>query len=190
MNKKLFDTLRHISLVLLYAGAAVILVQAAWISYGVVVRYIFNSPDGMVTEATALLLVPVAFMGVSFALLNDSYPKVTLVRDKLPPHIQFWVDKFNMFVMLIIGLFFLAASGKAMLKSFSSGAASEILLWPRFYFWIPVVIALLSFSITAFCLLVAGRHDQSTPPLQDKSSPQDKPSSNDDVNSIEPVEKH
>ncbi len=42
-----------------------------------------------------------------------------------------------------------------MFKSFSSGAASEILLWPRFYFWIPVVIALLSFSITAFCLLVA-----------------------------------
>ncbi|OEE62083.1 TRAP dicarboxylate transporter subunit DctQ [Enterovibrio norvegicus FF-162] len=156
MKANVFPLLRLMSLAMLYAGAAIVVIQAAWITYGVGVRYILNSPDGMVTEATALLLVPVAFLGVSYALLNHSYPKVSLIRDRLPKGIQFWVDKFNMLVMLMVGSFFLAASSKAMFKSISSGAASEILLWPRFYFWIPVVIALLSFCITALCMLIWG----------------------------------
>ncbi|MDD1781131.1 TRAP transporter small permease [Enterovibrio sp. ZSDZ35] len=157
MKSLLLKRLNQLSLALLYCGAAIVLVQAFWISYGVGVRYLLDSPDGMVTEATALLLVPVAFLGVSYALLNDAYPKVGLVRDKLPPSIQYWVDKLNMSVMLMVGGFFFAASTKAMLKSIDSGAASEILLWPRFYFWIPVVISLLAFCLTALYLLVAGR---------------------------------
>ncbi|MEZ8140825.1 TRAP transporter small permease [Enterovibrio sp. FF113] len=168
MKANVFPLLRLMSLAMLYAGAAIVVIQAAWITYGVGVRYILNSPDGMVTEATALLLVPVAFLGVSYALLNHSYPKVSLIRDRLPKGIQFWVDKFNMLVMLMVGSFFLAASSKAMFKSISSGAASEILLWPRFYFWIPVVIALLSFCITAFCMLIFG-----DPPEEEHASPID-----------------
>ncbi|WP_028022122.1 TRAP transporter small permease [Enterovibrio calviensis] len=165
MKAFLFSKLRFLALAMLYVGAAIVLIQAAWITYGVGVRYILNSPDGMVTEATALLLVPVAFLGVSYALLNNSYPKVNIIRDKLPPNIQFWVDKFNLFMMLLVGGFFFAASSKAMLKSIDSGAASEILLWPRFYFWIPVVIALLSFCLTALFLLCYGN------PMDDEKKP-------------------
>ncbi|WP_235869266.1 TRAP transporter small permease [Veronia nyctiphanis] len=141
MNTNWFHRLHSLSLVLLYSGAAIVLIQAIWISYGVLVRYVFNEPDGTVTEATALLLVPVAFMGCSFALLNDAYPKVTIFRDKLTGKAQVILDRFNFFVMVLIGVFFTTAAGKAMVKSFSSGAASEILLWPRFWFWIPVVLA-------------------------------------------------
>ncbi|MDD1793357.1 TRAP transporter small permease [Enterovibrio sp. ZSDZ42] len=176
MKTTIFQLLRTVSLALLYVGAAIVVIQAAWITYGVGVRYILNSPDGMVTEATALLLVPVAFLGVSYALLNHSYPKVSLIRDRLPKGIQFWVDKFNMLMMLLVGSFFLAASGKAMFKSIDSGSASEILLWPRFYFWIPVVIALLSFCITALCMLIFGdppEEEKSTSPLDGDIHSQD-----------------
>lgn len=157
MKSNLLKALNWLSLALLYCGAVIVLIQAVWISYGVGVRYILDSPDGMVTEATALLLVPVAFLGISYALLNDAYPKVGIVRDKLPATLQFWVDKLNMLVMLLIGAFFFTASAKAMFKSIDSGAASEILLWPRFYFWIPVVLSLLVFCLTATYLLFAGR---------------------------------
>ena len=47
-------------------------------------RYVLNAPDRFVTEATALLLVPVAFAGLAFALKEDAYPKVTMVTDRLP----------------------------------------------------------------------------------------------------------
>ncbi|KXF82294.1 TRAP transporter small permease [Enterovibrio coralii] len=160
MKSLLLKRLNQLSLALLYCGAAIVVVQAFWITYGVGVRYLLDSPDGMVTEATALLLVPVAFLGVSYALLNDAYPKVGLVRDRLPPSIQSWVDKLNVSVMLMVGGFFFAAATKAMLKSMDSGAASEILLWPRFYFWIPVVISLLAFCLSALFLLFAGREAQ------------------------------
>lgn len=56
-------------------GAVIIIVQMLWISYGVFRRYVLSSPDGTVTEATALLLFPAAFLGLAFALKEDAYPR-------------------------------------------------------------------------------------------------------------------
>ena len=49
-------------------------------------------------------------------------------------------------VMLLIAGFFSIAAVDATLKSFHSGAASEILLWPRYLFWAPGAVALLVFT--------------------------------------------
>lgn len=87
-------------------GAAIVLVQMVWISYGVVMRYVFNSPDRMVTEATALLLFPVAFAGLAFALQEDAYPKVTLLVDILPPALGRIMEMVSLTVMIAIGGFF------------------------------------------------------------------------------------
>ena len=73
----LFRLLRlseRLGLVFAGLGAAVVLAQAGWITFGVVMRYVFRSPDRMVTEATALLLFPVAFAGMTYALQSDAYP--------------------------------------------------------------------------------------------------------------------
>lgn len=128
-------------------GAAIIVIQMCWISYGVIVRYAFNSPDGTVTEATALLLFPVAFAGLAFALKEDAYPKVTMLVDSLPPRLRRVVDIINMALMLAIGGFFSLAGVEATVRSFQSGAASEILLWPRYLFWAPGAAALVLFTL-------------------------------------------
>jgi len=140
---------------LLYCGGVVVLIQAIWISYGVFMRYVLNSPDGMVTEATALMLVPVAFFGLAYALSRDAYPKVTLLRDRLPRGIQAIVDRLNLLIMALTGLFFSVAACEAALRAFHSGSASEILLWPRFYFWIPVAISLVIFTLLALVRLLS-----------------------------------
>lgn len=57
------------------AGAAIIVVQMLWISYGVFMRYVVSRPDGTVTEATALLLFPAAFLGLAFALKEEPTPR-------------------------------------------------------------------------------------------------------------------
>ncbi len=134
---------------LAFLGAALVIIQAVWISYGVFVRYVLNQPDGTVTEATALILVPVAFLGLAYALKEDAYPKVTLIYTLLPQRFQQWLLVINLAIMTAVGGFLSIATSSATLRAFDSGAASEILLWPRFYFWAPVAVALAVFTLCA-----------------------------------------
>lgn len=136
------------------AGAALVLVQMVWISYGVFTRYALNAPDRMVTEATALLLFPVAFAGLAYAMREDAYPKVTLLTDRLPPMGRKLAALVNLGIMLGVGLFFSLAGVSATIRSFNSGASSEILLWPRYAFWAPGATALLLFSLYAALRLI------------------------------------
>ncbi len=128
------------------AGGVIVLIQMAWISYGVFVRYGLGKPDRMVTEATALLLFPVAFTGLAYAMREDAYPKVTMVTDLLRPTARRVFDIINHFLMLGVGLFFSYAGISATIRAFNSGVASEILHWPRYLFWAPGALALVIFS--------------------------------------------
>ncbi|EPX79382.1 TRAP transporter small permease [Litoreibacter arenae] len=136
------------------AGAVIVLIQMLWISYGVFVRYALGSPDRMVTEATALLLFPVAFAGLAFAMREDAYPKVTMATDLLRPGARKVVTIINYLLMLGVGAFFSYAGVSATIRSFNSGAASEILHWPRYLFWAPGALALLLFTFYALLRLI------------------------------------
>jgi TRAP-type C4-dicarboxylate transport system permease small subunit len=129
------------------AGAVIILVQTAWISYGVFMRYVVGRPDGTVTEATALLLFPAAFLGLAYALKEDAYPKVSFLPDALGARGRKALAVLNLLLMAAVGGFFAIAAVDAALKSFGSGAASEILLWPRYLFWTPGALALVVFTV-------------------------------------------
>lgn len=131
------------------AGGAVIIVQAIWISYGVVKRYVFRSPDAVVTEATALLLFPVAFAGLVYAMQIDAYPRVTFLINNLRPAIRRRMEVFNFVMMSAVAGFFAVAAAQATWRDFHSGAASEILLWPRYLFWAPSALSLSLFSLYA-----------------------------------------
>ena len=142
-------------LVLWFAGlgAVIILIQMVWISYGVFTRYALNTPDRMVTEATALLLFPVAFAGLAYAMREDAYPKVTMLTEMLPPLGRKLVGILNLALMAGVGLFFSLAGLNATRSAFNSGSSSGILLWPRWMFWAPGATALVLFSIYTALLL-------------------------------------
>ena len=84
-------------------GSAIIVIQMVWISYGVFMRYVMGQPDRMVTEATALLLFPVALVGLAYAMREDSYPRVTLLTDAFSPPLQKLVALMNGAIMVLIG---------------------------------------------------------------------------------------
>jgi TRAP-type C4-dicarboxylate transport system permease small subunit len=130
-------------------GALIILVQTVWISYGVFVRYVLNSPDGTVTEATAMLLFPAAFLGLAFALRENAYPRVSFLLDVLGPRARRALEALNLSLMVVVGVFFSIAAVQATMRSFASGSASEILLWPRYLFWAPGSMALVVFTFYA-----------------------------------------
>jgi len=136
-------------------GAAIIVVQMLWISYGVFMRYVVGRPDGTVTEATALLLFPAAFLGLAYALKEDAYPKVLFLRDALGPRGRRRLDLLNLVLMVGVGGFFAIAGVDATLRAFESGAASEILLWPRYLFWAPGALALVVFTLYVVLRLAA-----------------------------------
>lgn len=136
------------------AGAVVVLIQMLWISYGVFVRYGLGKPDRMVTEATALLLFPVAFAGLAYALREDAFPKVTMFTDQLRPSLRRLFDIINHILMFAVGSFFAYAGVSATIRSFNSGVASEILHWPRYLFWAPGALALVLFSFYAALRLI------------------------------------
>ncbi|MGY6410455.1 MAG: TRAP transporter small permease [Alkalilacustris sp.] len=131
------------------AGALIIVIQMLWISYGVFMRYAIGRPDRMVTEATALLLFPVALAGLAYAMREDSYPRVTLLTDMLPGWLQKLAAIVNCTVMMLIGVFFSMTAISATRRAFNSGAASEILQWPRYYFWSFVAVSLVVFTLYA-----------------------------------------
>ena len=147
MLSRLLKSVERLGVWLAGLGALIIVVQMVWISYGVFMRYALSSPDGTVTEATALLLFPVAFLGLAFALKEDAYPKVSFLSDALTPRGRRWLDALNMLLMVLVGIFFSITAVDATLNSFESGAASEILLWPRYLFWAPGAVALLVFTL-------------------------------------------
>ncbi|MGB3176590.1 MAG: TRAP transporter small permease [Albidovulum sp.] len=136
------------------AGATIVLIQMVWISYGVFVRYGLGKPDRMVTEATALLLFPVAFTGLAYAMREDAFPKVTMATDLLKPRMHKLFDVINHILMLGVGSFFAYAGVSATIRSFNSGVASEILHWPRYLFWAPGAFSLVLFSLYAGLRLI------------------------------------
>jgi TRAP-type C4-dicarboxylate transport system permease small subunit len=148
--------MRRFIKVLLFAGSVLILVQAIWISWGVFARYVLRDPDETVTEATALLLVPLAFVGIAFALQEDAFPKVTMLVEKMPPVVARWVGLFNLTLMTLIGGFFTIVAGSATVRSYYSGAVSAIIEWPEFAFWAPVTLFIGTFTVLGLIKLAIG----------------------------------
>lgn len=152
--ERVLAQLNRAALFFAYLGCAMVFVQVAWTSYGVMMRYVFSNPDAIVTEATALLLFPVAFVGLAYALREDAYPRVTFLLDALAPRGRRLLLTLNYLVIIAVGVFFSIASVDATIKSFHSGAASEILLWPRYLFWAPSAAAIVLFSACAVMRLI------------------------------------
>lgn len=132
---------------MLLGGGILLLVEAFWITWGVFARYVLRNPDELVTEATSLLLVPLAFVGIAYALQQDAFPKVTMIVDKLPRPVARWMTVLNLALMTAIGAFFTLVAGSATVRSFQSGAVSAIIEWPEFAFWAPVTFFIGAFTV-------------------------------------------
>jgi TRAP-type C4-dicarboxylate transport system permease small subunit len=146
-------TVEFLARLAMAAGAGIILVQTAWITYGVFARYVLRDPDRYVTEATALLMVPLAFLGMPFALSNDGFPRITILLDNLPKKWRRLLDGINQLVMMLIGCFVAAVGINATRNALETGSASQVLHWKEYLLWFPVALSLVIFVIYAFFLV-------------------------------------
>ena len=142
---------------LIFVGGVLILVEAFWITWGVFTRYVLRSPDSMVTEATALLLVPLAFVGMAHALNDDAFPKVTILIAKFPERIRSVIQLFNMALMFLIGIFFSIVGVSAAFRTYNAGNTTDVLEWSEWIFWVPIAIFIVVFTILALAFLIFPR---------------------------------
>ena len=142
------------------AGAALILVLAFWISYGVFVRYVMQRPDDVVTSAAPLLLLSLAFAGMPYALRADSFPKVNMLVDKARGRLRALIRWVNLALMTFVGGFYAVVAGSAAVRTHQTQATTEVLHWPEFIFWIPVAISIGVFTLLCGVKLFSpsGRH--------------------------------
>ncbi|MFK2822671.1 TRAP transporter small permease [Arcobacter sp. YIC-80] len=141
MNK-----LDKITVYLSYLGGVIIVIQSLWIGVSVFLRKL-GYPDPYVTEVTALMLLPLAFLGMSYSLKVNGYPEVTLLNEKLPTKIAKFFNKVKYLVIFLIGIFFTLTLYKAFTLAYVSGASSEILEIPRTYVAFPTLASMIFFNI-------------------------------------------
>ena len=137
--------------VIIGAGGALLIWEAVWITYGVFMRYILRNPDTTVTEGSTLLLMPLAFIGLPYAFREQALPRVTIFIDRLPRLLRQIVDLVTQALVAVLGVYLLIASGFAIVRTYQSGAASEITGWPDFVVWIPVFLIFGVFAFASVC---------------------------------------
>ena len=89
----------------------------------------------------ATLIVIIVFLPIFCSVGSGAWRELALPRLRGKA-----VLLLGLLLMLAVGGFFSIAAVDATIGSFASGAASEILLWPRYLFWAPGALALLVFT--------------------------------------------
>ena len=141
--------LRRAAMWLAFAGGLLVLLDAFWITVSVFRRYVLNDPDPVVTEAAALLLLPLAFARLASAFAEDANPKVTMLIDTLPRRVASWIETANLLIVLAVGVLFAAFAGTATIRSYRSGAASPVIEWPEYFLWAAVCLFSVTFTLLA-----------------------------------------
>jgi TRAP-type C4-dicarboxylate transport system permease small subunit len=142
------------------AGILILVLKPVWISYGVLTRYLLGSPDRYVTEATALLLIPLAFLGLPLAFRSNAIPEVTVLVNLLPPRLGRYLFVMKLMVMSAIGGFFTYMTCAALIRSYQAGTASSIIGWPEWPIWLVLTACMGLFTLQALHRLVLFSRDR------------------------------
>ncbi|HWJ02843.1 MAG TPA: TRAP transporter small permease [Verrucomicrobiae bacterium] len=75
------------------------------IFYGVMMRYVFNSPKSWVDEISQYLIIWGTLIGTSVALRDDHHIKVDMLFDRFPLRVQYFVTLFAHVVGTVFSIF-------------------------------------------------------------------------------------
>ncbi|MCF3942612.1 TRAP transporter small permease [Oceanobacillus alkalisoli] len=116
--------------------------------FGVIMRYIFNSPVHWVEEIFSLTLVWAIFIGFSTALKNNNHIALDLVYAVLPKKAQRVLDFIGYLLGIAFSIFFLYYGTLMVIEAFKIGGVS---LDARIPLWITSLIM----PLTGLLLLLA-----------------------------------
>jgi len=128
------------------------LALALMISFDVLMRYFFNSPQLIVDEVGPYLLLVVIFGAAAQTFRLGGHVRVDLVTAHLPGPARAWLRVVN----LAIGVVFLAVVIWVTVQSAATalryGRVSAVLLYPL---WIPMLLIPAGLLLMALCMIQA-----------------------------------
>ena len=68
-----------------HVAAVALLAMTAAVTYGVVMRYAFNSAQNWTDELATYCLAAIAFLGLAHTLRSDGHIRIDLITGRLPP---------------------------------------------------------------------------------------------------------
>lgn len=83
-------------------SGAVMLFLMLWVVADVTGRYVFLQPIPGGVESVELMLPWIAFLAVSYTLIQGSHVRVSLVVHRLPSQLQWWADSLGHVVGVVL----------------------------------------------------------------------------------------
>lgn len=134
---RLIDTISQLDTIISASFLAIIVLLMV---YGVITRYVFNSPCSWVEEASLSLFVWMTFMGASALMRNDELVRIDYISTKLPIHIAKFFDNLIRPMLVIFALIFMAYWGWKLLM-FSQIRFTPALQIPYIYIYAAIPIS-------------------------------------------------
>jgi len=127
-----------VSTIFLFSGVCVIF-------YGVIMRYLFNSPESWVEELSTYLVIWGILFGFSVALRNSRHIKVELFYDKMPSNIKKIMDFIVNCLGILFCLFLIYYGSILVIDSYNSGITSLNMGFPLWITYLILPISCLMF---------------------------------------------
>lgn len=146
----IFDWIDRVSLYSGYISAGLSILLTLQITYGVIMRYIFNRPVFWIDEISGYLFVTYICLGVVYATLKESHISSEMIISKMPMKIQYGVAIFGYVIALLVSCAMVYYGSKTTLLYFNLGWKSEttlaFILWPV---WMMIPIGFTIFALAA-----------------------------------------
>jgi len=131
-------------------AAYIIMLMSLLILYDAIMRYGFNKATYFATELSGYMVVAVVFLGAPSTFREDRHVAVTLLRMRLPPRVQLWLELATLVLSLLAFAVVTWQGGNLVLKSVLRHSTSPSLLSTPLFIpqiAVPVGAALLMLEI-------------------------------------------
>ncbi|MCE0492422.1 TRAP transporter small permease [Vibrio salinus] len=139
-KQKVLCILERISQLDTIISASFLAIIVLLMIYGVITRYIFNSPCSWVEEASLSLFVWMTFMGASALMRNNELVRIDYISTKLPSYLANILDNLISPILVIFALIFMTYWGWKLLM-FSQVRFTPALKIPYIYIYAAVPIS-------------------------------------------------
>ncbi len=161
----------RVSLLLMYAAAALLAVLCFFVAISAIMRYLVGSPFRFTEELVGLLFVATVFLTLPLCFVLNRNISMSLIVDRLPAGVRRITDVFGFLACLAFVWLFGSASLQFALQSLNLESRSdmaELLLWP-WMLVMPISVACVGLILVGQRLpRVFGRLDASQIDLPDQ----------------------
>jgi C4-dicarboxylate transporter DctQ subunit len=135
----------------LYVNASLFFLGTFLTAANVVMRKVFNNPWIGTEEMDSILLVLLVFLPLAYVEWTHKQLTVSVLFDRFPPKVQFWVRKLQHLVILILSAYLTLSTWEVIQRNMDAGNKTAALGIPMYLLYLIIFIG---FGLTALTKLV------------------------------------